>query len=893
MKSEQRSHYRHRCVSLDVSFVACLFFLCLTANAHTPHDAIDALHISPAYDSDSTLFVIVQNRLLRSSDSGETWLQLTKGIDSPHLLSDISISPYFDEDGTLFVSTDGGGVYQSTDQGRSWRRFNAGLRQSRVGKLLVGGTRDHRWILAAGATRGLFISDLSEDDWRRVLSDDVQITSIWSNDDPNSVFALAGDSSGGLWKSNEDLEDWQRILTFPGAGAITAIANSATGEPGAQLFVGTAKSGVLRVERWGESIENISQKWTSREFDCRGRPLAEPIADLHIRDIELLVSDAVGESLYVSTAGRAVYLSPDGGETWQVRNAGMTCDDQADSPSFTVPHFRDLETSGANHKHLFVAGFDGLYRSSDGSLTWEPLETLPISLIRGLNVSVAHGDEHALAVTTYGGGAYLSLDQGRSWVTANDGLVSTRLADIEFSPSFWRDGAVFSLSMQRLLKSRDVEKGWTANSIMYRGWRRKIGVGLERRLGFSSKFGSELFLNDLERRVVWPMQIELSPAFEEDATLFVGFRRHGVWTSTNGGEDWNRDWVGPTDYVTALQISPDFENDHTVFAGIRGSGIYVTRDGGKTWNEANSGFESSQATVKTTALNYINDPPLQRAINDVALVISPDFDEDATLFASLSAGLFYSVDAGVSWRKLDVEEPLAHVPLTAIAISPDFARDNTILAGYKGHGLLRSTDRGQTFHPVSKEPLPTNFDLIQIRFSPDYSDDSTIYAATEESLWVSRNGGSLWNALDRPVRYEDWRGGSLGPVRYVGDWHRETSPRFSASTQTVSSEAGAEASLRFFGSNITWMGERGPDGGKADVTIDNQRIATVDLYSPNDRPNESESETLLTISDLERRSHIVRISVRGDKNANSAGFKVAIDRFDLESTARLDSEVWH
>ena len=69
----------------------CLMTVSLSAFAHTPQDAIDALHISPAYDNDSTLFVIVQNNLLRSTNRGARWKQLVNGLDSPYVLSDIAI----------------------------------------------------------------------------------------------------------------------------------------------------------------------------------------------------------------------------------------------------------------------------------------------------------------------------------------------------------------------------------------------------------------------------------------------------------------------------------------------------------------------------------------------------------------------------------------------------------------------------------------------------------------------------------------------------------------------------------------------------------------------------------------------------------------------------------
>jgi hypothetical protein len=42
-------------------------------------------------------------------------------------------------------------------------------------------------------------------------------------------------------------------------------------------------------------------------------------------------------------------------------------------------------------------------------------------------------------------------------------------------------------------------------------------------------------------------------------------------------------------------------------------------------------------------------------------------------------------------------------------------------------------------------------------------------------------------------------------------------------------KAGAQASLRFTGSSVSWVSTTGPRGGVADVLIDGRRVATVKL----------------------------------------------------------------
>ena len=857
--------------------IAYLIGASLSAVAHTPQDAIDSLHISPDYEQDSTLFIIVQNNLLRSVNRGASWKQLVSGLDSPHVLSDIAVSPDFSRDNTLFVSTDGGGVYRSVDRGQTWHRFNKNLRQLNIGMLLVSAGLHEQVVLAAGSSRGLFINTTQQADWHRAMSDDVQITALRLVRNGTANYGLAGDSTGGIWQSDVSLHHWQRVVKLDKVGAVTSIAEWQT--PGAAdvWYIGTEEAGVLRSDYGGNVVDYLSTKWPDREADCLGRVLAEPVPDLHVRDIVLSSARDDEPVIYATTWNAAVHVSPDGGKSWEIRNHGVSCDNQADSYATGVPHYRDLEIGRAQQTDWFLAGFDGLYRSEDDGESWVQFETLPISLIRGLGVSRDTGSGHALAVTTYGGGAYISFDQGRSWSITNRGLTTTRLADVEFSPNYWMDGLIYGLSKERLLFSKDIRKGWDAQDLVYRGWRRRIGGGLERRLGFSPKYGTKLFLSDAERRRVWPMQIELSPEFDTDQTMLLGLRRHGVWKSENAGANWARNWDGPIDYITALQISPDFPNDGSAFAGIRGAGIYVSRNGAETWHASNSGFEFLEQVTATSSPNYVIDPPLYAAIKDVLLVVSPRYSEDHTVFASSAAGLFKSTDGAKSWVKLVAALSLHDVPVNALGISPFYGVDKTILVSFKGRGLFRSTDAGTGFEPIGQDLLVNNFDLKLIEFSPHYLSDHTIYAATDEVVLMSRDSGDSWNVIDRPVRYEDWRGEDRGPIRFTGDWSRESGSQFSASTQAVSDRKGAQASLNFLGGAITWLGECGPDGGQARVYIDRVAAATADLYCE----NKTVGANVLNFSGLDDSPHYIVIEVSKEKNSKSTGYRVAIDSLDV------------
>ena len=854
--------------------LVCLVGVSLPAFAHTPHHVIDELELSPDYENDSTLFILVHNYLLRSTERGANWQQLVNGIDSPYVLTDIALSESFAVDNTLFVTTAGDGVFKSADRGQSWNRFNAGLRQLNIGKSLVVPGEGGQSILAAGSSRGLFASATEDADWHRVLSDDVQITALAVVEDNASLFVVAGDSNGGIWKSGEYLKNWQRIARVADAGAITSVASNPLREPTDTILVGTEKSGLLRLSASGAMVEHLSVSWPDRLEDCRNREVPTAVLDAHIRDIKLS-DDSLG--IFVTTWNRAVHVSHDAGESWETLSSGLHCDDQADAAAFVVPHFRDLEMGGAGQHDWFLASFDGLYRSEDTGESWQQFETMPVSLIRGLGISPASGDKHNLLVTTYGGGAYLVADHGQSWTVLNHGLVSTRLADAEFSPEYWTDGLVFGLAKERLLRTDKKDNSWHVEPLAYSGWRRRVGFGLERRLGFSPKYGSELFLDDSERGGVWPMQLELSPLFAEDQTMLVGLRGHGVWISNDAGASWNRNWEGPTDYVTDLTISPEFSKDGTAFAAIRGAGIYVTRDGSSSWHPANSGFEYFEEFQATKSPNHVIDPPLTRAITDVVLAISPQYGQDSTVFAGSAAGIFRSSDGGRTWGKLALATSSKSASVIGVGVSPNYGSDQMVFVSVKGSGLYRSTNGGQSFEPAAQDLLKDNAELKHIGFSPSFRTDKIVYGASEWDLYISRDSGDTWTVVGRPIRYEDRRGSYPGPVWFTGEWVPETGPGFSASTQTTSETPGAKARLNFDGTSLSWSGERGPSAGMARIVIDGVDVASVDLYSE----QESSAVRIFQVSDLQDKPHNVVIEVLDRKNPESSGRRVTVDSIDV------------
>ncbi len=94
---------------------------------------------------------------------------------------------------------------------------------------------------------------------------------------------------------------------------------------------------------------------------------------------------------------------------------------------------------------------------------------------------------------------------------------------------------------------------------------------------------------------------------------------------------------------------------------------------------------------------------------------------------------------------------------------------------------------------------------------------------------------------------------------------------------SISSGPGAQASLPFNGTSVSWIGYRGPDAGIAQVFIDGNLASTVDLYFSVAR----EQPIVFTSAQLADGNHTITIVATGTKNPASSGTLVMVDAIDV------------
>jgi photosystem II stability/assembly factor-like uncharacterized protein len=656
------------------------------ASGHAPHDDITQVLASPAYRIDNAAFTISRSSLMRSIDGGSTWTQIVNGIDRPYP-NHIAIAP--SDPRVMYLAMPGGGVYRSLNQGSSWGRTPTPVAARNIAQLAVSPVSPNI-VFAAGASSGLFRTTNGGDSWTAVGSFG-RITAV--------VFSgsrvVVGDANGAVHSSSDNGSTWAPSTGTVSGDMVTAAAAIPPPATGGAVFVGTLGGRLFRSTDRGASFVEVGSG----------------VPDEQITAIAVSNDYASDGTVWLTAWSTGVYRSIDRGVTFSITSVGLTTDPQATAVG--RPHFGGVTVASTSNdgQVLFVAGFDGLFRSDDRGDRWAEIQT-QADYVVGLDVSPGYDVDATAIVTSYVKGAYLTTDGGRRWAERNVGLGSlatkfapvVRLHNVHFSPDYATDGTIFSATQSIMLKSTDRAASWNT-----------IRVG------------------DHPTSTYRQFVIAVSPAYAQDKTVYVGTRQGEIYRSDAGGEagTWSL-LANVGGRVRSLVLSSQFPVDPAVYASTV-NGIFKSMDAGVHWQRTGPSGISM-------------------------LAISSDYSSDGTVFAGTDSGVFVTRNAGSTWTELTTPPLSTSTNVEAIAVSPNYRADRTVLVSALGRGLYRSSDGGATFAAVGTSLIKNNHLIADydnptsapIQFSPTYARDRTIFGMAQDDVVKSGDGGSTWQVLNLP-----------------------------------------------------------------------------------------------------------------------------------------------
>ena len=533
--------------------------------------------------------------------------------------------------------------------------------------------------LFAGTYGGVYLSTNNGTSWTHVNSG-LPIEKLAAS--PNGAGGMnlfAGSANGGVFLSTNNGMSWTAVNNgLPQRHRISALAANGT-----YVFAGT---GCSDTESGVFLSTNNGMSWTQALNGL------EPKGGC----VNVTAFSVSGPNVFAGTSANqyGVYYSSDSGASWtHQRNEGLT--------------ISNISAFAVNGSNLFAGTDGGVYLSTNNGTSWTSVNTgLTNTRVLSLAVSPAPGETGQrvdsssgtnLFAGTWGGGVFLSTNNGTSWTAVNTGLTNTYVRSLAVSPASGGSGT-------NLFAGTDGDGGFLS----------------------TNNGGSWSAVNN------GLAETSVSTLASVGTYLFAGTRENGVSLSTNDGISWEPMNKG----MTQSSVSAIVPNGSSLFAGTSG-GLFVSADSGAGWTLVNNGMPASSVS---------------------ALVVSPDGTGGTNLFAGTgdlsggTGGLFRSTDNGMSWSALN--NGLPNTPVGALGTSPNGKGGSNLFVST--WGVFLSTNNGTSWTAANTPFLG----FIAFAASPDGEgrrvdspSGTNLFAGTYGGgAYLSKNNGTSWSAVNNGLQ---------------------------------------------------------------------------------------------------------------------------------------------
>ncbi len=298
-----------------------------------------------------------------------------------------------------------------------------------------------------------------------------RVTTVTSHAQHPGRFYL-GSTGGGVWMSDNYGTSWRNISdSYFSTGSIGCIS-IAPSNPDI-IYVGTGSDGLRSNVILGRGVYksvDAGKTWTDLGLH-RGGQIGSIV--VHPSNPQVLMVAAIGNPFKASKE-RGIYRSRDGGLSWQQtlfiseKTGAVDLEFSPDNPMIV---YASLWQARRKPWTIISGGYEGgLYRSTDGGLTWDRLtKGLPQGLIGKSDLAVSQADPSRvwalIEAPSQLGGVYRSDDYGQSF-----DLISTKgelldrpfyFCNIDVNPN---DADAIYVGSTRLWHSPDAGHHWQALS---------------------------------------------------------------------------------------------------------------------------------------------------------------------------------------------------------------------------------------------------------------------------------------------------------------------------------------------------------------------------------------------------------------------------------------------
>jgi photosystem II stability/assembly factor-like uncharacterized protein len=615
---------------------------------------------------------------------------------------------------SIWAGAAGGGVWQSTDAGRSWKSLWHLQSVLNIGslaihptnpKILYCGTGEANLSADSYAGVGLYRTTNGGKTWTLLASSEkagipsrIGVIAVDPHD-PNHIriggigFGKTSPQEhgfGGMYTSRDAGKTWTResFISVQNYWCHSIVFHPAQPQRIFATFTAQGVSnGIWRSTDGGATWSHLTN----------GLPAP---AQFNRSIIALAPSDPNVLYLQVAATSESVlgiFRTSDGGNTWKsIAGTHFAKEGQMTYGNSIVVH-------PTNPNYVLCGGVD-LHLTTNGGTKWDKVTRWDSD--RG-KPNYAHADHHALLMPAAlpgrvydgnDGGMDMSDDGGINWQNRSVGLGCTMYYDLDVAPSdplsFGGGAQDNGTVVTRTGGSNDHfeilggDGGWmvyhpTKANQVYASY---YNMNIFRFRGSQSKDVSPP-ASESEKGNVWMVYITLDP--NKPSTVFTGSSR--VWRSKDDGDTWKA-VSGSLDgsSISAIEVAP--ADSQRIYVGTENGGFFRSLDGGTTWSPNMAGPELPGVTI-----TRLESSPTKA---DVVFVTIANFG---------NSHVFRSDDGGAHWNDVDGGR-LPDVPHHAVVVSPD---DPKTVYVASDAGIHVSKDLGGTWSSL-KRNLPNTMcvDLV-------------------------------------------------------------------------------------------------------------------------------------------------------------------------------------
>ncbi|MGQ0643547.1 MAG: VPS10 domain-containing protein [Gemmatimonadaceae bacterium] len=640
----------------------------------------------------------------KTEDAGVSWRNISDGFLKTGSIGSIAVA--LDDPNVIYVgmgespirgvaSSQGDGVYRSTDAGRTWT--HVGLEKTRtISRVLVHpknadvawvGAQGTRWI--ASEDRGVFKTTDGGKTWKKTLTlgPNVGVSELALDVvNPRILYAATWEhqrlpwlvKSGGpgssIWKSTDAGDTWTRLTEGLPKGTMgkTSVAVSpANADRVWALVEAEPEGGLYRSDDAGKTFRRIND---TREIRARPWYYIHMLADTKNADVVYIMNAPLLKSI-------------DGGRTFT---------------SIAVPHGDNhaLWINPNNAQNLINGNDGGANISFNGGRTWSTQQNQPTAQFYRVNTDnkfpyrVYSGQQDNSSVGQLGWDPSGFVLDWKSW-DVRAGCESAFLAFDPNDPRYTYGGCY-----QGIIEEHDAETGKTRNIQVWPA----LGLGEP---------------SDLQKyRFNWNAPIVASP--HDPKTLYHAGNR--VFASTDRGYTWNpispdltrndktkqglggspltNEGAGGEVYGTISALSESPIERGVIWVGSDDGLVQVTRDGGQSWTNVTPPGLPGEGLIATIDASphargaaYFalaryklgDDAPYAYKTTDYGRtwtritsglrdaepvrVVREDPARRGLLLSGTETGIYVSFDDGARWQTLQLNLP--RVPVTDMQIRRD------------------------------------------------------------------------------------------------------------------------------------------------------------------------------------------------------------------------------